>query len=306
MPHIIYGDITKGNFQAILASDAHYDYDYPEGLNLDPHSELHKKIVTEVIRRAQASNRVISNRFSSWNEIDRILTTYIEPNSSLNQKSDEKDIKKEKSRKPVSIVFPYSYAILETILTYLVMAFLEEPIFRYEGVSPEDVIGSILLEKVIEVHTNKNKVGLALHTMFRDSLAYGLGIGTPSWKKHIGSKMVAQESGILDYLGKMLGIGPSKMVAEDQLLFEGNSLGTIDPYLWLPDPNVPCDKIQEGEFCGWIDRTSFVKLLNEEAVGPDLFNVRYLRSLTGKKSSLYGEDKSARFEKTGTHTREAG
>lgn len=307
MPHILYGDITKGNFQAILSSSDHYDYDYPEGLNLDPKSELHRKIVTEVIRRAQASNRVMSNRFGSWNEIDRILTTYIEPDSSLNlREGEEKDIKKDKSKKPVSIIFPYSYAILETILTYLVMAFLEDPIFRYEGQSPDDVMGAILLEKIIDLHTNKTKVGLALHTMFRDSLAYGLGIGAPSWMKHMGSKMVRQESGILDFLGQMMGVGPKKMIAEDQVLFEGNKLSTIDPYLWLPDPNVPCDKVQEGEFCGWIDRTSFVKLLNEEAIGPDLFNVRYLRALTGKKSSLYGEDKSARFEKTNTHTREAG
>ena len=307
MPHVVYGDITKGNFQAILASDAHYDYDYPEGLDLNPKSELHRKIVTEVIRRAQVSNRVMSNRFGSWNEIDRILTTYIEPDSSLNlREGEEKDIKKNKPKKPVSIIFPYSYAILETILTYLVMAFLEDPIFRYEGQSPDDVMGAILLEKIIELHTNKTKVGLALHTMFRDSLAYGLGIGTPGWMKHIGAKVVKQESGILDFLGRMMGVGPEKTTIEDQVLFEGNKLSTIDPYLWLPDPNVPCDKVQEGEFCGWIDRTSFVKLLNEEAIGPDLFNVRYLRSLTGKKSSLYGEDQSARFEKTNTHTREAG
>jgi len=130
MPNIVYGDITKGNFQAILSSSDHYDYDYPEGLNLDPKSELHRKVVTEVIRRAQVSNRVMSNRFGSWNEIDRILTTYIEPDSSLNlREGEEKDIKKDKSKKPVSIIFPYSYAILETILTYLVMAFLEDPIF---------------------------------------------------------------------------------------------------------------------------------------------------------------------------------
>ncbi len=309
MPNIVYGDIGKVNQSVLANTDKTFDYDYPEDLDLRPGSDLHRRIVNEVLRRAHVSHRVMSNRFDSWNEIDRSLTAYIEPDTGgLGDDHEERDLKKNARTKnrPVSIVFPYSYAILETVLTYLVLAFLEEPIFRYEGVSPEDVIGAILLEKVVSLHTNKTKVGLALHTMFRDSLAYGIGVGAPGWYTRTGSKIVAASTGFMGSLGRFIGMGLEKTVKENVVLFEGNKLDNVDPYLWLPDPNVPCDRVQDGEFCGWVNRTSFVKLMNEEAIGPDLFNVRYLKDLINKKSSLYGEDKSSRSEKTGASIREAG
>jgi len=309
MPNIVYGDIGKVNQSVLANTDKTFDYDYPEDLDLRPGSDLHRRIVNEVLRRAHVSHRVMSNRFDSWNEIDRSLTAYIEPDTGgLGDDHEERDLKKNVRTKnrPVSIVFPYSYAILETVLTYLVLAFLEEPIFRYEGVSPEDVIGAILLEKVVSLHTNKTKVGLALHTMFRDSLAYGIGVGAPGWYTRTGSKIVAASTGFMGSLGRFIGMGLEKTVKENVVLFEGNKLDNVDPYLWLPDPNVPCDRVQDGEFCGWVNRTSFVKLMNEEAIGPDLFNVRYLKDLINKKSSLYGEDKSSRSEKTGASIREAG
>jgi len=309
MPNIVYGDVGKTNRKMILDTDATYDYDYPQGLNLDPKSDLHRFIVNEVLQRALVSQRVMSSRFDSWNEIDRCLTSYMEPDAGgLGELNEERDIKKDKGskKKPVSIVFPYSYAILETVLTYLVMAFLEEPIFRYEGVSPDDVIGAILMELMVNLQCNKTKVALALHTMFRDSLAYGIGIGAPGWHKHHGARTVEGAQGFLGSLGAFIGTRREKTTTERELLFEGNKLDNVDPYLWLPDPNVPCQKVQDGEFAGWVDRTSFVKLLNEEAGGPDLFNVRYLKLLINKKSSMYAEDKSKRTEKTGASIREAG
>jgi len=310
MPNIVYGDIGKQNRMDISAADVKYDYDYPRWLDLSPGSALHRKIVTEVLQRTLVSHRVMSNRFDSWNEIDRCLTAYIDPDSSGigSYDNEEKDLKKDSKtkNKPISIVFPYSYAILETVLTYLVMAFLEEPIFRYEGTGPEDTIGAILMELMINVHSNKNKVALALHTMFRDGIGYGLGIGAPGWYEHRGGKVVEGATGFLGQLGQFINQGQRKQVLEDQLLFEGNKLSNVDPYLWLPDPNVPCNNVQDGEFAGWVERTSFVKLLNEESIGPDLFNVRYLKSLIYKKSSLYAEDKSRRTEKTGMSIREAG
>ena len=309
MPNIVYGDVGLTNRKLITDADESYEYEYPHGLSLDPKSELHKFIINEVLQRALVSHRVMSNRFDSWNEIDRCLTSYMEPDTSgLGGPNEERDVRAEKGtkKKPTSIVFPYSYAILETVLTYLVLAFLEEPIFRYEGVSPDDVIGAILMELMVNLQCNKTKVALALHTMFRDSLAYGIGIGAPGWHMHHGARVVEGAQGFLGSLGSFIGTRREKTTTDRELLFEGNKLDNVDPYLWLPDPNVPCQKVQDGEYCGWVDRTSYVKLLNEEASGPDLFNVRYLKLLLNKKSSLYGEDLSKRTEKTGMSIREAG
>jgi len=291
MPRIVYGS-TAQNSSAVDLSHVNYDYEYPDGLELKPGSELHDKLRDEVIQRANEANAAVSNRYKSWNDIDKVLTTYI----SLDD--EEEDVKSADERKPVSIIFPYTYAIHETVLTYLVNAFLTEPIFRYEGVSPEDTIGAVMLEKVIEVHCNKSKIALNLHTMYRDALAYGIGVAAPGWTERWGYKTIKQESGFQNLFGRFVGQGQEK-VSEEALLYEGNNLENIDPYLYLPDPNMAVHEIQKGEYCGWVARDNLMNLLRDEQNDEDIFNVKYLRQVKNKRSSIFASDNSKRYERTG-------
>lgn len=255
MPSIAYGNVPTREYQA-LAKDDH-GYDYPGKLNLKPGSELHDDVRDRILERAQASASQLSSRFESWREMDQFLTAY------KYNDDDEKDVQADDSRKPVSIVFPYSYAILETLLSYMIAAFFQDPIFRYEGYGPNDVMGAILLEKVVNLHANKSKIMLNLHTMFRDAFSYGIGVVAPIWKD-----------------GR-------------------NALENVDPYLYLPDPSVPADKIQEGEFVGWVNQTNFINLLEEEQRNDDLFNVKYLSGVSNKSTSVYGMENSSRNIRTG-------
>ena len=281
MPTIIQGAM---NTQGGSLAGASFEYEYPGDLDLRPGSKLHERIKREVLEKARVSASIMRNRFDSWNEIDRVLTAYIDLSDS------EKAIKGKDSRRPVSIVFPYSYAILESILSYLMTAFLQDPIFQYEGVSPEDTLGAILLEKVVEQHCQKFKVGLSLHTWFRDALAYGMGVLTPTWRQQTGARL--GEGGIFE---------------GDQILFEGNALESIDPYLFLPDPNVSIHKIQDGEFVGWVSPDNYLNLLSSERRDAlEVFNVKYLGLLKGRKTSIYSSDSSDRYKKTlGTNPRTA-
>ena len=154
----------------------------------------HQRLLKEVYTRALESSREMSKRYDSWRKVDKTLTAYVKLDET------EEHIKSVDNRKPVSIVVPYSYATLETILTYFVTAFLENPIFRYEGSGPEDIVGAILLEKVIEQQTMQFKTALNLHTMFRDSLSYGMGVVTPTWDRKWGWKAVLQDQGFMSAL----------------------------------------------------------------------------------------------------------
>ena len=75
MSSIVYGNTSYHGNRNLLKEDL--GYDYPEGLDLRPGSELHEKIKNEVISRAQESATVMSSRFESWNSIDKALTCYI-------------------------------------------------------------------------------------------------------------------------------------------------------------------------------------------------------------------------------------
>lgn len=269
--------------------DLGYTYPKTRGgkeLDLRPGSELHERIKNKVSKFAQDSYSIMQRKHSDWNLVDQTLTAYIP----LDDK--EKALKQKDPRKPVSIVIPYSYATMETLLTYLTTAFLDLPIFRYEGVTSEDTVGTILLEKVIEMQTIKYKAGLALHTLFRDGLAYGFGACSPVWAELWGYKTTRAPDGT--------------RVRERKMLFEGSRIDNIDPYLYLPDTSVPIHQVQRGEFVGWLDRSNLMSLLDLEANDPvNIFNIKFLKGTDGR-SPIFSSDQSKRDKKSGINTRQLG
>ena len=285
MPYTVSGEPGQGT--SVDYSRMTYDYEYPNGLDLKPGSKFHNKLKSKIITRATESRNEMSKRFSSWNEIDRVLTTYIP------LKDKEKLLKQKDTAKPVSIVFPYTYSMLEALMTYISMSFFQDPIFRYDGNGPEDTVGAMLLELVIRLQCIKMKVPLDIHTAVRNSLAYGIGPAAPSWEIINGKRMVKST---VSYEG-----GPTSNSIHwiDDVIFEGNKLDPIDPYMWLPDPTVASHEIQKGEFVGWLSRDNLMNMLSEE-VNSDggMFNVKYLKAIKNKKSS-FSIDQSDRHLKYG-------
>ncbi|MFA6972679.1 MAG: hypothetical protein WC208_14950 [Gallionella sp.] len=291
------------NNSGISYSGADIEYSYPNGLDLQPTSHTHQVLLTKLLLLAQESSREMSKRHSSWKKIDRTLTAYIplDEKETLVQENDE--------RKPVSIVIPYSFATLETLLTYFSAAFLDYPIFKYEGTSPEDRVGAMLMEKVIEQQSRRSKMALALLTTFRDSWAYGFGSAAPYWDKVYGKKTTVVDAGFFSAIfGKMLSSG-KKRQSVDTILYEGNFLRNIDPYMTLPDPNVPIHEVQKGEYFGWIDPSNYKEILNNERNDKSYFNARYLSEMRGSAGrSQYNKAKanSGRDERFGTGLGELG
>lgn len=260
-----------------IDSTADLGYRYPGGLDMRPSSALHKAVLQKINARVKESSDEMSKRYPAWKVIDKSLTAYVKADDY------ETTLKQLDERKPISIVIPYSYATLETLLTYFVAAFLEPPIFKYEGQSPQSVVGAFLLQKVVENHCNSFKVALNLHTLFRDCFAYGIGAVAVTWDSKWGYKTVQQPQG---FLSQVLGRFIQSMGVNSQtqriMLTEGNALRNIDPYLLLLDPNVPAHEPQKGEYIGWIEETNRMKMLGMERDSPgNFFNVRYLGDFRG-------------------------
>lgn len=291
MPYIVQGE--PSSWKEDIYNKVSHDYDYPNGLDLKPGSDFHNKLRSKIWQRAQESRNEISKRFPQWREIDRVLTTYIP------LKDKEEKLKKKDSTKPVSIVFPYSYSMLESLLTYLSMAFFQDPIFQYEGVEDDDTVGAMLLELVIRLHCIKSKVPLNIHTMLRDCLAYGVGITIPGWRQTWGRRPIQASMATEGEMGQTQ---TEYIEMIDDLLYEGNDLSNIDPYMWLPDPSTASSDIQSAEFNGWIERDNYMNILSEESsTSSNLFNVKYLKQKKNKRSTL-ALDQSDRQTKHGGST----
>ena len=288
MPYIVRGE--PSSWKSDFYNKESFSYNYPDDLDLKPGSDFHNGLRSKIWQRAQESRNEISKRFSSWREMDRTLTTYIP------LKDKEEALQKKDPSKPVSIVFPYTYSMLEALLTYLTMAFFQDPMFQYEGVEDDDTIGAMLMELVIRLHCIKNKVPLAVHTVLRDCLVYGVGVAIPGWKTVYGRKPIKSTIITQSDLGEQI---TTDVQMIKSLLFEGNDLSNIDPYMWLPDPSVSSANTQDGEFIGWVDRDNYINLLgNESEPKTNLFNVKYLKSKKDKRST-FALDQSDRGVKFG-------
>lgn len=266
-----------------------YDYSsaYPNRVDLSPDSETHKKLLKMLLDRVRSSNQEIQARHSAWSQIDRSLTSYVPLDD------EETRIKNQDPRKPVRIIVPTTFATLNVLLSYNVAAFLQSPIFRYEGWSSEDVPGTILLQRLVDMQVRRFKCALNLYTMWRDAFSYGVGpvaINMRTIKGYAPAGLGKRSKG---FFSRLL---PRERIY--QTIFEGSDIVNIDPYNFLPDPNVPINEMQKGEFVGWVDRTNIISLVRDEADGYT-FNAKYVKDHYGPKTSQYFTDPYARHEKTG-------
>lgn len=294
MPRIIQGNANRVNTQDL--SRVTYDYDYPDGLDLRPDSKLSNRIVDEVLARAREAYDVVSERHSSWLHMDKVLKAYKWVDE------EEEKVREKDPRKPVSIVFPYTYAIKETLVTYLISSLLQTPVFSYEGVGPDDTIGAILLEQKVQMDCIKTKVALSLHTMFSDAVSYGIGVATPGWDIRRGTSYRTVDKGMMGRLGRFIGRSSEQISEPNAILYEGNSLTTIDPYLVLPDPNVSVHEIQKGDFYGWVEETSLIQVLHSEQSDEDMFNAKYLKHLYTRRSTFTSDNDRVMRSREGDST----
>ena len=269
--------------------NASYDYAYPNDLELKPGTDQHDFLRDRLWDRAQESFRIMGDRHVKWKGIDEVLRAYVAPET-----KEKTDWDYNEDEHMPKIVMPVSYANLETLLTYFTAAFLQDPIFKYEGSGPEDVLGAMLMELVVDRQCKRNGAGLALHTMWRDGLAYGVGAVAVQWERRFGPRVVRKQTGLLDAVRAAFRVtSERKEIEENALLFEGNKLVNIDPYRFLPDPNVAAHSVQDGEYVGWIEASNYADLIGQERDEESpLFNVKWLRHMRDCRSSLGRYDPS--------------
>lgn len=306
MPVTLVGDTSENQTFTRVRSDLNYDYPY--GLDLHPNSSLHQFLMGQIQIRLDDSYGVMSRRHADWNNIDRMMTTFIHLSEY------ERMIKRRHKRgeqahprtRPTSIVVPYSYATYETLMTYMTQALLSGPMFEYEGIGPEDLVKAKLLQLVINMQATRFKAMLAAHTSIGDSLKYGIGVSTFQWEQLWGYRTEDQMVEVRDEQDRYLGMHSDRVQVAD-LKYEGSRIVPIDPYRFYPDPNVAINNIQDAEYVAWVDLKTYFDMVDEEQNDETVFNVRYLEGTPEtQRLSKYTSDMSMRKEGTtqpGIHTR---
>lgn len=262
------GKYTSSSVSASVRKD--HRYKYPGGLKLHPTKQLHKDIIDKVNIRALSAKQEQTSRHEAWDRTDDTLQAYIDLSVS------EQALKDADPNRPVKIVVPYTYAALETMLTYMTTAFLQQtPMLQYDSVSVEDTIGAKLLEVLVQRQMDYYKTELALYTWWRDALAYGIGACVPVWRNETQWSFVEKSVAVETLDGGAT--TETQRVREPRTIFSGTELFSVGPRNLLIDPNVSCHETQNGEFFGFVEDTNVYRLLSLERENPDVwFNAKYV------------------------------
>ncbi|HSW63335.1 MAG TPA: hypothetical protein VLH56_08500 [Dissulfurispiraceae bacterium] len=249
-------------------------YNYPLGLDLRPSSDLHQRLVQKICRYERSSRERIQNRFDSWERVDRAKRAYVSPEERRSEGSFDDE------EAPEEVVIPVIYLLKETLMAQYANRFIRLPYFNYIPASPEDPVSALLYTKLIEKQCIHFKTGLDLWINISDQLDYGIGPAHVRWVQEFGRIRRLQEATYTDRYGNLMTRGYLEPIVEEGVLFEGNRVEPISPYLLRNDPNYAPEYHQRGEHSGWVSRENLTSLMEDEERG-QFFNVSYLKECSG-------------------------
>lgn len=284
--------------------ESHYDYDYPDGLNLKPGSDLHDKLLNALNDRIRRGYGTGSAMRELWRKEDHLQTAYV-PADSYSMLDLERDPKA-----PLNVVIPVSRANTDAMVAYAAGVFFGDPSSMYPldaRSDPESLVRAAKMERLLNVQAHWFQHKLSCFTSLRDTFVYGISARMPIWTKHTRREAVSEE--ITDVLYQLLkdeidiSIGDMIRYIEEKVYHEGSRIENIDPYSLILDPYCRLNNYREAEFLGYWRRTNTIQLLKDE---PDpenrLFNAKYTHELAKKdsgRSQTNWLQESGRYERAG-------
>jgi hypothetical protein len=251
---------------------------------LVPQSELHNTVLQYLLRRLNYSERTMTQFYSRWNASERKFQAYI------NLPDYENQLKQmNKSGTPpavVSITIPYSFATIWTIVTYLVHTFCgQKPIFQVSAYKEESIEATSYMETILQYNADHTRLILRLIQWFLDSEIYGFGAVRCLWDEERANRTVwtNQSTG-----GLLLPNAPKRNMRQRQekVVFEGNKVTNIDPFMFFPDPRVPMSEVNKrGEFVFWRSFEGKHVLLRDQAQGL----IKWVDNIANMPQGIWGE-----------------
>jgi len=233
---------------------------------LKPKSDEHQKVLQYLLDRLNYSERTMSTFYSRWNYNEQKLQAYI--NLPDYEKALAASNKTGAPPQITSIVVPYSYATIWTIVTYMVHTFCgRKPMFQVSSYKQETAENAQYMETVLQYNADHTRLILALIQWFLDAETYGVGAMRCLWNEEKAYRSVWASQAI----GGLAMPKSEQMMLRQRTLktvYEGNKVQSIDPFCFFPDPRVPMSEVnKKGEFVFWRSYEGKHSLKRAESLG---------------------------------------
>ena len=214
-----------------------------------PQAERHRALLTHLTDLLRMSQNEMNSFYTRWRFAERQYQAFM-------LSKDVEALKKasnERGRTPetFTIVVPYTYASIQTIVTYLIQTFCgRKPMYQVGSYRSDTVERAKNLETLLQYNVDHARLIRKYIQYFLDGEKYGVCILRNLWVVKGGTRTQWKPTNIAGFVGQL---GPQvQQTREDRTLFEGNEVWNIDPFQFFPDPRVPMEEVNEkGEFVFW-------------------------------------------------------
>lgn len=234
---------------------------------LRPGSKMHADVLSYVKERLNLSERAMNKFYDRWRVMELKTQAYI----NLPKYDDMLKQMNDKGAPPqvVSITLPYIHATISTICTYLIHTFAgRKPIFQVGTYKAETVRAAQNMETCLQYNADHTRLIKKMWQWLWDACVYGVGVLRTSWKDDYRmrtKRVMLPTDGVMGLVTAGNGAAVTK---ERKLVYQGNEIRCIDPFLFYPDPRVPMTEVnREGEFVFWRDYIGRHELKKWEAEG---------------------------------------
>ncbi len=221
----------------------------PEIIDIPYASDLHAHVLAAVRQRVKMSQDKFATVFSRYALDEEAYRAYVKATD--NDKIREQ-LRRDGKPQFTTIYVPYTLSILWSLHTYWSSVFLgRNPIWQIAARHAEPHKHVLAIEAMLDYQVYSGKHLVPYYLWLMDAGKYGRGILGTYWAEEYVNTTKVEEQPVT-FLG--VATGKTKKVKSTYRVpgYEGNKVYNVRPQDWLPDPRVPTQRFQEGEFCGRI------------------------------------------------------
>ena len=215
---------------------------------IKPGSDSHKKLLTKFLGMLKLSEEKMSTFYNRWNYRELQYQAYVTTKDWERLWRIAKETKEGTNsvQKIVpTLVVPYMFSTIRTIVTYLTTVFLaRKPLFTVGANNSQYIEAAKNMETLLQYNAEHSKFVMHCTQWLYDGEIYGVGA--------MRTGFVNERRQRTSFVANPL--NPTQMIKtqSDELVYQGNTVERIAPFLFFPDPRVPMMKVaKEGEFVFW-------------------------------------------------------
>lgn len=221
---------------------------------LEPGSDHHKYVLNYLLEQIKASEDKMSKFYPRWQVAERKMQAYLSLPDYEQMLKDMNNSSKPPA--PAIILLPYNYAAISTTVTYGMKVFCgRKPFFPLGANSRQAADNVRYMEAMMQYQLDYSKAIMRIFQVLLDGELYGLAPVRCTWKTVEGRRRITRppnETERLQFANNPQSMPNQVRDYEDRIIYAGNDMMNIDPFMFFPDPNVPMNEVSEkGEYVYW-------------------------------------------------------